>query len=147
MSKASLAQLEQLIRSTGFYKNKAKSLKGCAEALVQQHACEVPQQLEQLIQLPGVGRKTANVVLGNIFGIASGIVVDTHVSRLSQRLGWTKQTSPEKIELDLIRWVPKKDWIMLSHWLIFHGRKICKARSPACHTCFLESRCPKVNVV
>lgn len=143
MSKASLEEIETLIKSAGFFKNKAKSLKGSSIILVEKHKSQVPQDLESLTHLPGVGRKTANVVLGNSFNIASGVVVDTHVSRLSQRLGWTNQVNPEKIEQDLIKLCPQEDWVMLSHYLIAHGRAICKARTPQCSVCFLEEVCPK----
>lgn len=143
MAKASLPQLEQLIRSTGFYKNKAKNLKQASIDLVSQHGGKIPQNLEALVALAGVGRKTANVVLGNAFNIASGVVVDTHVSRLSQRLGWTRQTTPEKIEKDLMKLCPEKDWVMLSHYLISHGRSVCKARSPQCQKCFLAGSSPR----
>lgn len=146
MSQASLDEVESIIRSTGFYRNKAKSLIGASKALVEQWQGRVPKSLESLQALPGVGRKTANVVLGNSFGIASGIVVDTHVSRLSQRLGWTRAKSPEKIEEDLLPLVPKEDWIIVSHLLIFHGRKICKARSPLCPQCSLNKTCPQIGL-
>jgi len=144
MSRASLLQLEKIIRPTGFYKNKARSLKLCSEALVEHHGGEVPKNLESLVQLSGVGRKTANVVLGNAFGITSGIVVDTHVSRLATRLGWTRSQKPEQIELDLQKQVPHEHWILFSHWLIFHGRQVCKARKPVCDKCFLFEQCPKI---
>lgn len=140
---AKLPQLEQDIRSTGFYKNKAKNIKACAEVIVAEHGGQVPRDLDSLIALAGVGRKTANVVLGNAFGISSGVVVDTHVTRLSRRLGLTRQKMAEKIEKDLMRVVPREHWILFSHWLILHGRQICKARKPLCSTCFLDDRCPK----
>lgn len=146
MSQASLTELEGLIRSAGFFKTKAKSLKGTATIIVTKHKGKVPKKLEDLTEMPGVGRKTANVVLGNSFQIASGVVVDTHVSRLSKRLGFTKQTTPEKIEKDLIKLCPEEDWIMLSHYLISHGRTQCKARTAFCSTCFLEEICPKKGV-
>lgn len=144
MAKASIARLELLIRSTGFYKNKAKNIKACAQALVQDHKGEVPQSLDELVKLAGVGRKTANVVLGNAFGIISGIVVDTHVTRLSNRLGWVQSQNAENIERDLQKIIPHEDWIMISHWLITHGREVCKARTPLCNTCFLAEICPKI---
>lgn len=144
MAKARIEDLEEIIRSTGFYKNKARSLKACSEALVEKHQGEVPRQLEQLTELAGVGRKTANVVLGNAFGMISGIVVDTHVTRLSNRLGWTKSENAVVIEQDLQKLIPEKDWIQISHWLIYHGRQVCKARKPACDTCFLFEQCPKI---
>ena len=142
MSTAKLQTVEKLIHSTGFYKNKAKNLVEAAKLLVQKHQGQVPQDLESLVQLPGVGRKTANVVLGNVWGIVSGIVVDTHVSRLTQRLGWTKEKTPEKIENDLMKIVPEDQWIQVSHLLIQHGRGPCKARSPDCSHCFLQESCP-----
>ncbi|MBX3021024.1 MAG: endonuclease III [Bdellovibrionales bacterium] len=143
---ADLSQLEAMIRSTGFFRAKAKSLKGMGEGLVKDHHGEVPKDLEQMMKLPGVGRKTANVVLGNAFGMATGIVVDTHVKRLSFRLGLTSAKAPDKVEQDLVQLVPKKDWINFSHWLIFHGRRICKARKPQCEICPLEGECPKNGV-
>lgn len=146
MAKAPIEDLEQLVKSTGFYKNKAKNLKNCAESLMKFHQGEVPQDLESLVQLAGVGRKTANVVLGNAFNIPSGIVVDTHVSRLAFRLGWVKTDNAVIIERELSKLVPVEDWIMLSHYLIAHGRAICKARKPACSVCFLEETCPKKGV-
>lgn len=146
MSLAPIADIENLIKSTGFFRNKAKNIKACCEELVKKHKGEVPQQLEELNQLPGVGRKTANVVLGNAYNIASGVVVDTHVMRLSNRLGWVKSADPVKIETLLNSLCPKSDWIMLSHYLIAHGRSICVARSPKCASCFLNDACPKVGV-
>lgn len=143
---ADLATLEQEIKSTGFFRSKAKSLKGTGEKLVALHGGQVPQSVEALTHLPGVGRKTANVVLGNAYGITSGIVVDTHVKRLSFRLGLTKQKSPEKVEEDLLDLIPKEDWILFSHWLIAHGREICKARKPLCSKCPLEGECPRKGV-
>ena len=143
LSRASLKEIEKEVHSTGFYKNKAKNLKALSQIVVKKYSGKVPQNLEELVSLPGVGRKTANVVLGNAFGVASGVVVDTHVSRLSRRLGLTQQKTPEKIEEELNRIIPKKYWIMFSHWLIWHGRGPCKARRPSCETCFLDSICPK----
>lgn len=143
MSKASLEDLESLIRSAGFYKNKAKNIKACCEIIVREHQNQVPQTMEDLVRLPGVGRKTANVVLGNAFGIASGVVVDTHVTRLSKRLGWVKTDNAVQIEQILNEFCPQADWVMLSHYLISHGRTICKARSPQCEKCFLLSSCPQ----
>ena len=140
---AALPDLEALIRPTGFFRSKAKSLKGLGEKLVELYDGQVPQTLGDLTSLPGVGRKTANVVLGNAFGIASGIVVDTHVKRLSFRLGLTAQKAPERVEADLLKLVPEKHWIDFSHWLIFHGRQICKARKPQCEICPLEGDCPR----
>jgi endonuclease-3 len=146
MAKAPIEDIEELIQSTGFFRNKAKSLKGAAIELVEKYNSEIPQNLAALVELPGVGRKTANVVLGNAFGIASGIVVDTHVTRLSNRLGWVKGENAVAIEKALIPQVPEEDWVMFSHYLISHGRAICKARKPACSHCFLEETCPKVGV-
>jgi endonuclease-3 len=144
LAKARLEDVEEIIRSTNFYKNKAKNLIKCAETLVSEHQGEVPAKMESLIGLAGVGRKTANVVLGNAFHITSGIVVDTHVGRLANRLGWTRQQTPEKIEKELLPKVNESDWIIISHLLISHGRAICKARSPSCDKCFLVELCPKV---
>ncbi|MFM6926891.1 MAG: endonuclease III [Bdellovibrio sp.] len=146
MAKAKISELEALVRSTGFYKNKAKNLKSCAQDLVEKHKGKIPQDLEALVELAGVGRKTANVVLGNAFDIASGVVVDTHVSRLSNRLGWVKTENAVLIEKQLCKEVPQEDWIMLSHYLISHGRAVCKARKPDCAHCFLEETCPKKGV-
>lgn len=143
---ASLADIEEIIRPTGFFRSKAKSLKGTAERILREHGGEVPQELDLLTALPGVGRKTANVVLGNAFGKATGIVVDTHVKRLSFRLGLTAQKSPERVEEDLLELVPQVDWIQFSHWLIFHGRQTCKARKPQCERCVLEGLCPQRGV-
>ena len=141
--KIPLEDLEHLVRSTGFYKNKAKNIKECARVIVEKHDSEVPKTLEELTALAGVGRKTANVVLGNCFNIASGVVVDTHVRRLSQRLKLTKHENPEKIEVDLKKLVPEEHWVMFSHRLIFHGRQVCKARTPLCARCrFDEGLCP-----
>lgn len=141
-----LPQLEKLIQSTGFFRNKAKNIHGCCRELIDKYGGEVPQNLEALVQLPGVGRKTANVVLGTSFGIASGVVVDTHVQRLSHRLGLTPANDPVKIERELMAILPKKEWIDYSHRLIWHGRKICKARKPLCETCPMNDFCPRVGV-
>lgn len=146
MSEAAVEDIEELIRSTGFYKNKAKSIKGCCTQLVEKYNGEVPQNLEQLHELPGVGRKTANVVLGNAYNISSGVVVDTHVTRLSNRFGWVNMTDAVKIEEKLNAICPQSDWIMLSHYLISHGRAICAARSPKCASCFLSDACPKRGI-
>src|SRR3989441_10312136 len=132
--KVPTSELQNDIRTTGFFRNKTKSIQGTCKVLSEK-GDRVPQTMEELLELPGVARKTANVVLGNAFGIASGVVVDTHVSRLSQRLGLTKNKQPEKIERDLIEIVPKKDWIDFSHLLIYHGRRVCKARKPLCEKC------------
>jgi endonuclease-3 len=144
--KVPLAELEQDIRSTGFFHNKAKSIQGAAQAIVEHHHNQVPQTMDELRALPGVGRKTANVVLGNAFGIAAGVVVDTHVTRLSQRLGLTKETNAEKIETDLAQLIPESEWINFSHRLIAHGRQVCNARKPLCSQCALAALCPSVQV-
>ena len=143
LAEAELPEIEQIIYSAGFYKNKAKNIKNCCLILTKKHNNEVPQNICDLVQLPGVGRKTANVVLGNAFGIASGVVVDTHVTRLVNRFGWViKLTDAVKIENKLNQICPSKDWVMLSHYLIGHGRAVCKARNPACQDCFLMKDCP-----
>ncbi|MDO4585210.1 MAG: endonuclease III [Planctomycetia bacterium] len=133
-------ELENDIRSTGFYHNKAKNIRACCKILAEQYGGEVPPDMEVLVTLPGVGRKTANCVLGAAYGIAEGIVVDTHVQRLSQRIGLTHSTTPEKIEADLIQIVPQNLWIKLSHQLILHGRNVCPARKPRCEQCTLVCR-------
>jgi len=139
--KVPTSELQEDVRTTGFFRNKTKSIQGVCKILGER-GDRVPETMDELLALPGVARKTANVVLGNAFGIASGVVVDTHVSRLSQRLGLTDNKTPEKIELDLVERVPKKDWIDFSHLLIYHGRQICKARKPQCQECVLETYCP-----
>src|SRR6266576_6896177 len=136
--KVSSSELEKDIRTTGFFRNKTRSIQGTARILTDQYGGKVPDSMDELLELPGVARKTANVVLGNAFGIESGVVVDTHVTRLSHRLGLSVQQHPEKIENDLIEIVPKKDWVIFSHLLIAHGRKVCRARNPACDQCVLE---------
>ena len=141
-AEADPGELEEDIRPTGFYRNKARSLRGMASALVEEHDGEVPRTMPELVALPGVGRKTANVVLGNAFGVDEGIVVDTHVRRVSKRLGLTEREDPEKIERDLMAVVPREDWTVFSHLLIFHGRRICKARKPDCPNCPLNDICP-----
>lgn len=138
--------LEEIIRSTGFFNAKAKSLRGMAKALVSEHGGEVPRTMEALHSLPGVGRKTANVVLGNVWGTPDGVVVDTHVGRVARRLGWTRQTDAVKAERDLNRIIPKDRWTWISHALIQHGRRICAARRPQCERCTLADLCPKVGV-
>jgi len=140
------ADVERAIQSTGFFRNKAKNIQACCQQLVERHGGEVPQTLEELVVLPGVGRKTANVVLGTAFGLASGVVVDTHVGRLSKRLGLTRHTDPVKIERDLMVLVPRKEWIGLSHRMIQHGRAVCLARRARCEICALEKICPRVGV-
>ena len=139
-------ELEEDIRPTGFYRNKARSLRGMASALVEEHGGEVPRTMSELVALPGVGRKTANVVLGNAFGTNEGIVVDTHVRRVSGRLGLTESSDPVKIEQELMRLVPKRDWTIFSHLLILHGRRTCKARKPDCPNCILNDICPSANL-
>ncbi len=136
------AELADDLKSINFFNNKTKSIRGAAEKIIENFGGEVPNTMDELLTLNGVARKTANVVLGNAFGITSGVVVDTHVSRLSQRLGLTENTAPEKIEKDLSELVPLKDWIIFPHWLIAHGRKICQARKPKCAECILENLCP-----
>jgi endonuclease III len=131
-----------VILKTGFFRQKTKSIVGLSQKLVAEHDGEVPRTLDALVKLPGVGRKTANVVLGVAFGTPEGVVVDTHVQRISQRLGFTRHTEPVEIEADLMRLFPKNDWDMLSHVLIFHGRRICTARKPACAACPVSDRCP-----
>jgi len=140
-------ELELDIRPTGFFRNKAKSIQGTSRKIIENFGGDIPQTMEELLTLNGVARKTANVVLGNAFGIASGVVVDTHVSRVSHRLGLTENVAPEKIEKDLTVLVPQKDWILFPHLLIAHGRKICQARKPKCEICVLESICPKIGVI
>ncbi|MGQ9503719.1 MAG: endonuclease III [Thermogutta sp.] len=139
-------QLEKDIQSTGFYKNKAKNIRECCRQIDERFGGKVPKDLDQLITLPGVGRKTANVVLGTAYGIPSGIVVDTHVARISQRLGLTENTDPEKIEEDLMGLIPQGEWIAFSHRMIKHGRKYCTARKPACDACPFTALCPKHGV-
>ncbi len=141
-SAAPPAELEKAIQSTGFFRNKTKSIRAATAAIEEKHGGQVPQTMAELHALPGVGRKTANVVLGNAFQKDEGIVVDTHVTRLSQRLGLTKQTDPEKIERDLMKLIPQKDWTDWSHWLIWHGRRRCFARKPDCHHCEVFCLCP-----
>jgi len=145
-AQVSQTELEKDIQSTGFYKNKAKNIRECCQQLEQRFGGDVPKDIEQLVSLPGVGRKTANVVLGTAYGIPSGIVVDTHVARISQRLGLTQNTNPEKIEQDLMQLIPQDEWIAFGHRVIQHGRKYCTARKPACDACPLSSFCPKIGV-
>jgi endonuclease III len=143
---APAAELEADIKSTGFFRNKAKSIQGACRRIGERHGGSVPRSMEELLELPGVARKTANVVLGNAYGIASGVVVDTHVARLSERLGLTREKAPEKIEQDLAALLPKADWILFPHLLIAHGRKVCKARGPLCGECVLAKLCPSANL-
>lgn len=144
---AERSEVEDLIRSTGFFRNKAKSLVGMAQALVWGHNGVVPRAMEQLRELPGVGRKTANVILGNAYGINEGVTVDTHVARLSARLRFSRQKTPEKIERDLMALIPREDWTLVSHLLIWHGRRVCIARRPRCEVCVLRKLCPSARVV
>ncbi|MGD9721125.1 MAG: endonuclease III [Pirellulales bacterium] len=140
------AELEKLIQSTGFFRNKAKSILGCCQKLAEEHDGQVPRALDSLVELPGVGRKTANVVLGTAFGIPTGVVVDTHVARLSKRLGLTQHTDPVKIERELMAVLPKREWIDFAHRMIAHGRQICLARKPKCDVCPLSDVCPQIGV-
>jgi endonuclease-3 len=146
MANADQSELEEMIRSTGFFRAKAKNLRGCCQKLVAEHGGVVPKDLAALVTLPGVGRKTANVVLGTAYGIPTGVVVDTHVSRLTYRLGLTREKDPVKIERDLMAELPESEWIDFSHRIIQHGRRICKARRPRCEQCLLESLCPRLGV-
>ena len=143
---APVHELEQAIKTTGLFRSKAKSIKACCQALVEKHGGHVPQTMEALRELGGVGRKTANVVLGNAFNVNCGIAVDTHVARLSRRLGLTSKTAPEKIEQDLMQLVPQDQWSMISHWLIWHGRRRCYARNPDCPHCEIKSLCPRLGL-
>lgn len=144
-AKASLTEIETIIRSTGFFKNKARNIQNCCRILIEKHNGHVPNTLEELVHLPGVGRKTANVVLGDAFGIP-GITVDTHCGRLSRRLGLTTLEDPVKVEFALMKLIPQPDWTRFSHQLILHGRRVCSSRSPQCGTCTLAPHCPKVGV-
>ncbi len=142
---ADLGELEKAIQSTGFFRNKAKNIQACCRLIALQHGGRVPATMEELVPLPGVGRKTANVILGNAFGVP-GITVDTHVGRLSRRMGLTKHEDPVKVERDLMDLVPQKDWTMFSHRMIFHGRQVCAARTPDCEGCALAKDCPKIGI-
>jgi endonuclease III len=146
-ARADLGKLENEIKATGFFRNKARSIQGCCRALVEKHGGQVPGTMEELIELDGVGRKTANVVLGNAFNINAGIVVDTHVARLSQRLGLTKADEPAKIEQDLMKLLPRSQWTLFSHLLIWHGRRRCYARKPDCPKCEIKKLCPSAGKV
>ncbi|MCA9222602.1 MAG: endonuclease III [Planctomycetales bacterium] len=139
-------KLEKEIQSTGFFRNKAKNIKACCQALVDQYDGQVPRDLDALVELAGVGRKTANVVMGTAFGEPTGVVVDTHVGRITRRLGLTEQTDPVKVERDLMQQLPAKEWINFSHRLIHHGRRVCKARKPLCEQCSLNHLCPRIGV-
>ena|SRR6266508_2912310 len=143
---AEVERLEEMIRSTGFFRNKTKSLLGMSAAIVERHAGEVPRTMAELVLLPGVGRKTANVVLGNALGVSEGVVVDTHIGRLSIRLGFTNETDPVKVEQVLMRLIPREDWVKIAHLLIFHGRRVCVARAPRCGDCVLNDICPSSRV-
>jgi endonuclease III len=140
------AAFEQEIRRIGLYRNKAKNIQACARKLIERHGGAVPESMAELVELDGVGRKTANVVLGNAFNINCGIVVDTHVARLCGRLGLTREKTPEKIELALMKLVPEEDWTLFSHWLIWHGRRRCFARSPDCPNCEIRKLCPRIGL-
>lgn len=146
LSVANPEELQEMIRSTGFFRNKTKSLLGMASAVSERHGGAIPRTMDELVELPGVGRKTANVVLGNAFGLDEGVVVDTHVARLSQRLALSRETDPVKIEQDLMKLFPRTQWTMLSHLLITHGRQICDARRPLCEKCVLNDLCPSSRV-
>jgi endonuclease-3 len=146
LADAQQEELEEIIKSTGFFRNKAKSLIGLGKALVERHGGSVPDSMETLVKLPGVGRKTANVILGNAFRKNEGVVVDTHVGRLSLRLGLTRETDPVKVERELMALIAREDWTMLAHVLVFHGRRICYARTPKCEICVLSEICPSSTV-
>jgi len=146
LGEADPAVVEEIIRSTGFFRNKTKSLLGMAKGLVERHGGQVPGDMEALRVLPGVGRKTANVVLGNAFGRNEGVTVDTHVTRLARLLGLTKETDPIRIEQDLMKLIPREDWTLISHLLIWHGRRVCIARRPKCQVCVLQKLCPSARL-
>ncbi len=146
LARVPLKTLEKLIQSTGFFRNKAKNIQGCCQQLMELYNGQVPRSLEALVQLPGVGRKTANVVMGTAFGEATGVVVDTHVTRISRRLGLTRHTDAVKIERDLIKLLPSAEWIGFSHRVIHHGRQVCQARKPQCEKCVFQDFCPRVGV-
>jgi endonuclease-3 len=145
-ARAEPAELENDIRTTGFFRNKTKSIQGCCRKLVQEHGGQVPREMEKLIKLPGVGRKTANVVLGTAYGIPAGVVVDTHVTRLARRMGLTRQNDAIKIEAELMDLLPESEWIDFAHRMIWHGRKVCTARKPDCDACTLAAWCPRIGV-
>jgi endonuclease-3 len=146
MAGAPIKELEKVIQSTGFFRNKAKNIKAASRDIAEKHGGDVPRDMDQMIALAGVGRKTANVVLGTAFGMATGVVVDTHVTRLSRRLGLTKHTDPTKIEQDLMQLLPKSEWVDFAHRMIHHGRQICTARKPKCPMCSMNTFCPKIGV-
>lgn len=145
LADAAIGDVEAIIRPTGFYRNKARSLVGMARAVVERHGGRIPRTLDELVALPGVGRKTANVILGNVFDVP-GIVVDTHVGRIARRLGFTRSDDPERVEQELMALAPRSDWTRLSHAMIFHGRRTCGARKPRCAECPVEKDCPRVQV-
>ncbi len=146
LAKAKMESIEPIIKATGFYKNKSKNIIECSKRLVEKFNGDVPKTIDELVSLAGVGKKTANVVLGNAYNIPSGVVVDTHVRRISNRFGWVNEQDPIKIEESLKKLVPVEDWILISHLLIFHGRRTCKARNPSCAECFLSSTCPSKSI-
>ena len=146
LARVPLSRLEKVIQSTGFFRNKAKNIKACCQKLIEEYDGQVPRDLEKLVQLPGVGRKTANVVLGTGFGLPTGVVVDTHVGRLSRRLGLTDQKDAVKCEYELMGQLPRKEWINFSHRMIHHGRQVCLARKPKCDTCGMNKFCPRFGV-
>jgi endonuclease-3 len=146
LAKARRAEIESVIKSTGFFRNKAKSISGLAKALVAEHGSEVPREMEQLVKLPGIGRKTANVILGNAFGMNEGVVVDTHVMRLSKRMGLTRHADAVKVERALMPLFPRESWAMLSHLMIWHGRRVCDARKPRCGECVVSDVCPSSTI-
>ena len=146
LSAALPEELQEVIRSTGFFRNKTRNLIGMATALIERHNGELPRNMKELSALPGIGRKTANVVLGNAFGVDEGVVVDTHVKRLSRRMGFTAEATPEKIEKDLMALFPRRVWTMLAHLLIWHGRQVCNARRPRCNRCAISHLCPSSTV-
>lgn len=146
LARMPLEELEKAVQSTGFFRNKAKNIQACCQQLVEKYEGQVPKELDALVELPGVGRKTANVVLGTAFGLATGVVVDTHVGRISRRLGLTEEKDPVKVERDLMEVLPRKEWVMFSHRMIHHGRQICVARRPKCEQCSMRKFCPKIGV-
>lgn len=146
LARLPIGRLEKSIQATGFFRNKARSIHACCTRIVEEYDGQVPQEMELLVELPGVGRKTANVVLGTAFGIPTGVVVDTHVARISRRLGMTSHSDPVKIEQDLMAQIPRKEWIDYSHRMIHHGRQVCTARKPSCATCGLAKLCPQIGV-
>ena len=146
MARATQRQVEKLIQSAGFFRSKAKNIRATSKAIMEQHGGEVPEQMEKLVELAGGGRQTANVLMGTALGIATGVVVDTHVGRISRRLGLTSESDPVKVERDLIELLPKKEWINYSHRMIHHGRKVCNARKPKCEECRMKKMCPRIGV-